>query len=213
MTFEPKQKNKVPEVTVAALFVCAAVALAFSSIELIPGKGVLQSLAFILLGATLFVFLRYKMTFFKYSIVVADSRPKRSLHHEDDDEAVPAEGELSYEDALSMPITAVPPKMLEFRVERRQGKGAYTTECLLKLTDIERCIALPEEKDLHEKLLSENRRVGKYKYFRNMQNPDQIVLLASAPSGKVIVYLERDSKFFEYLRAVAAYNREENDKE
>ncbi len=147
------------------------------------------------------------MTFFRYTVKVSEIKPRKSLHYEDDEEAVPAEGEMSVDEALSIPITAVPPKMLELRVERRQGKSAWTTECLLKLTDIEACLSLPEEKDEADKLISDNKRVGKYKYFRNMQNPDQILLLANAPSGKVFVYLEKDRKLFEYLRAIAAYNK------
>lgn len=209
MTFEPKQKNKVPEVTVAALFVCAGVSFAFSAIELIPGKGFLQLLSMALICAMVFVFVRYKMTSFRYSIRVSAKREKKSLHHEDDDEEpVLAEGEIDYEEALSMPITSVPPKMLELCVERRQGKGAYTMECLVKLTDIECCYSLPEESELWAECFKSNKRLPKYKYFKNMATPDQMVLIASAPTGRVIAYLEKDEKMCSYLKAVSAFNND-----
>lgn len=209
MKFEPKQKNKIPEVTVAALFVCAGVAFGFSAVELIPGKGFLQLLAMALLCAMLFVFVRYKMTGFCYSVRVG-SKPARSLHHEDDEETVP-EGGISYEDALSLPVTAVPPEMLEFVVERKQGKGAFVTECLLKLTDIECCFALPEEEHTLCEALSQNKKMGKYKYFKNLSVAQQIVLISDSPSGKVAVYLEYDKKLCDYLKAVAAYNKDKKE--
>ena len=207
MNFEPRQKNKVPEITVAALFVCAGVAFSFSAIEMIPGKGFLQLMAMALLCAMLFIFIRYKMTSFRYSIRVA-RKQSSSLHHEDDEERVTETG-ISYEDALSMPIKSVPPEMLELVVERRQGKGAYVMECLLKLTDIECCYLLPEEKEAWDGEMARNRRLTKYKYFKNMAVAEQIVLISNSPSGRVIVYLEKERKLFEYLRAVAAYNRNE----
>ena len=207
MNFEPRQKNKVPEITVAALFVCAGVAFSFSAIELIPGKGFLQLCAMALLCAMLFIFIRYKMTYFRYSVRVA-KKQSQSLHHEDEEERVTETG-ITYEEALSMPIKSVPPEMLELVVERRQGKGDWVTECLLKLSDIECCYSLPEEKDAWEEEMQRNRRLTKYKYFKNMAVAEQITLISSSPSGRVMVYLEKDGKLFQYLRAVAAYNRNE----
>ena len=206
MKFEPKQKNRIPEVTVCALFVSAGVAFSFSAVELIPGKGFLQLLAMALLCAMLFVFIRYKMTSFRYVVRVA-KKQNESLHHEDDEEAVPEHG-ITYERALSMPITAVPPEMLELAIERRQGRGEWVTECLLKLTDIECCYSLPEEKDAWGEVYSKKRRLPKYKYFRNMAVSDEIVMISDSPSGRVTVYLEKEVKLFQYLRAVSRYNME-----
>ncbi len=206
MKYEPKQKNKIPEVTVAALFVCAGVAFAFSSIELIPGKGMLQLLAVALIVAMVFIFIRYKMTSFCYSVRVSAPGSKKSLHHEDDEETV-KEGAVSYEDALSLPITAVPPSMLELVCERRQGKSAWITECLLKLTDIEGCYFLPEEEKEFSKALSSNKRIGKYKYFKNMFPAEQMVIISDSPAGRIAVYLEYDRKICDYIKAVAGYNK------
>ncbi len=208
MKFEPRQKNKIPEITTCALFVCAGVAFSFCAVEQIPGKGFLQLCAMAMLCAMLFVFIRYKMTSFRY-VVRVSKKPGDSLHHEDDEEVVP-EGGISYDQALSMPVTAVPPEMLELVVERRQGKGDWVTECLLKLTDIECCYSLPEEKDAWSEVLSKNRRLVKYKYFRNMAVSDEMILISNSPSGRVMVHLEKDGKLFQYLRAVATYNK--NDK-
>lgn len=212
MTFEPKQKNRAPEVCVTALFVCSLIATGFSSLEFISGRGILQFIALVLVCAALFIFIRYKTTSFRYTVKVFEGGEKKSLHHEDDEEAVAAEGEMSMDEARSLPVTAVPPEMLELRIERRNGRGPYLTECLLRLTDIEKCLALPEEKDPFAKLLSENKRLGKYKYFKNLQVSEQMVLLSDSPSGKVFVFLERDAKLFEYLRAVAAYNYDKKEK-
>jgi len=206
MTFEPKQKNKVPEIAVLCLFISAGVAFAFSAVELIPGQGFLQLLAMVLLCAMLFVFIRYKMTAFRYSIRVSQ-KPKSSLHHEDDEETVP-EGGISYDEAAKLPVTAVPPEMLELTVDRRQGKGEWVTECLIKLTDIECCYSLPEEKEAWEEVSAKERRLVKYKYFRNMSVSDQIAIISSTPAGRVKIYLEKDGKLFSYLRAVAAYNKD-----
>ncbi len=201
MIFEPKQKNKAPEVTVLALFVCAGVAYAFSSIEAIGGKSILQLLAVALFCAMIFVAVRYKFTSFRYSIR-RTAVQKKSLHHDDGDE-----GELALEGADdNIPVTALSPNRLELVIERRQGSGKWGIECILKLSDIYTCTILPDGKDEFEKISAENKRIGKYKYFKNMVTPYQTVLTANSPSGKVMVFLETDKKLSEYLRSVAVFN-------
>lgn len=208
MIFEPKQKNKVPEVTVLALFVCAGTAYAFSSFDAIGGRGILQLVAMVLFCAMIFVAVRYKFTSFRYSIRKAAIQ-KKSLHH--DDEEGDGECELAFEGADdSLPVTSLPPSMLEFVVERRQGNGKWGTECILKLSEIYSCSILPQHKDEFEKISAENKRLSKYKYFRNLAVPDQTAILANSPTGKVMVYIETEKKLSEYLRSVALYNKENN---
>ena len=206
MIFEPKQKNKVPEVTIIALFVCAGVALAFSSIEAIGGKGILQFLAMALFCAMIFVTVRYKFTYFRYSIRKAAVRNK-SLHHDDDDEEASDDGELVTESADdSLPLTSLSPDRLELVIDRRQGNGKWGTECIIRLSDIYSCTILPRHKDEFDKLSAENKKVGKYKYFKNLAAPDQTAILADSPSGRVMVFIETDDKLCEYLRSVSVYN-------
>jgi len=205
MSFEPRQKNKVPEVAILCLFLAAGVAFAFSSFEWMVGRGFLQLFALTFFCAMAFVLVRYKMTTFRYSVRL--SAPKeRSLHHEDDDGELCVDG-ISYEDATGMPVKSLPPKMLELVVERRQGKGAFYTECILKLSEIESCTLLPEEAEAFKALSAQNKRLTKYKYFRNMVAPNQAAIVSGSPSGRVIVYIEAEKELCEYLKAVAAYNK------
>ena len=208
MRFEPKQKNKVPEVTVLALFVCAGVAYAFSSFEAMGGRGILQLVAIVLFCAMIFVAVRYKFTSFRYSIRKA-SIQKKSLHHDEDEGN--DESELALEGANDdLPLTSLSPSVLELVIERRQGNGKWGTECILKLSEIYSCSILPEHKDEFEKISAENKKVGKYKYFRNLVAPDQTAILANSPTGKVMVFIETEKKLSEYLRSVAIYNKGNN---
>ena len=208
MIFEPKQKNKVPEVTVLALFLCAGIAYAFSAVEAISGRGILQLLAVALFVAMVFIAVRYKFTSFRY-VVRKAAVQKKSLHHDDEDGD--SESELAYEGFdNSIPVTSLPPSALELVIERRQGSGKWGTECVLKLSEIYSCSILPEHKDEFERISAENKKVGKYKYFRNLVAPDQTAILANSPTGKVMVFIETEKKLSEYLRSVAVFNSENN---
>ena len=206
MTFEPRQKNKVPEVTIIALFVAAGVAFAFSAIDGLSGQGMLQFAAMALFCAMIFVAVRYKFTSFKYTVRVA-AAPKKSLHHEDEEDEEEEEIPLT-PDGKEPPVTMYPPKKLVFVVERRQGNSKWNMECLVRLTDIHACFTLPEDKEALDAALKENRRAPKYKYFKNMATPDQTVLIADTMVGKAIVYFETDGKMSQYLKSVAAFNRD-----
>ena len=206
MTFEPKQKNKAPEVTVLCLFIAAGVAFGFSAVELIPGRGVLQLLALVLFCAMIFIAVRYKFTYYRYSVRKAASM-RRSLHHDDEEEDEESCKEPALEQGDDIPVTALAPKMLELVVERKQGNGKWVSECILRLSDIDTCHTLPDCKEEFEKVMEGNKRTAKYKYFRNLVVPEKTVITADSPSGKVMVYLEYEKKLTEYLRAVAEYNK------
>ena len=207
MIFELKQKNKVPDVTVLALFICAGVAFGFASFEGLSGRGILQLVALVIFCAMIFVAVRYKFTGIRYSL-----RPcamvKRSLHREDDEDG-DEEREEAFEGPNALPITSLPPSRVELVVDKCQGRGKWGSECVIRLSGVMQCVQLPEEKDKYAKLLSENKRVPKYKYFKNMAVAEQTVILAEMQSSKVLVYLETERKLTEYLRAVAVYNRGE----
>jgi len=204
MTFEPKQKNRVPEVTILAIFVAAGVAFAFSALDGLSGKGMLQFAAMALFCAMIFVAVRYKFTSFKYTVRVG-AAPKKSLHHEDDEDEEEEEVPLT-PDGKEPPVTMFPPKKLVFVVERRQGNSKWNMECLVRLSDVHSCFILPEDKDALNIALKENRKAPVYKYFKNMVTPDQTVLIADTMTGKAVVYIETDRKMSEYLKSVASYN-------
>ncbi|MBQ4066178.1 MAG: hypothetical protein IJD22_00915 [Clostridia bacterium] len=201
MSFEPKQKNKSADVLIAALFLCAGVAYGFSVIESIKGKGILQMLALVLVGAMTHVFIRYKLTSFRYSVRV--SQRVSSLHHEDDE----AETETVPEGGENAPVTSLAPELLELVVDRWQGKGTPVSECVIKLKDMECCCALPHQREKWDKIYSENKRLPRYKYMKNMSIAEQMAIIATVPTGKVMIFLEWDKKLFEYLSAVCEYNR------
>lgn len=204
MIFEPRQNNRVPDVTVLCLFICSAVAMGFGKMEGIPGNGILQTLALIFLCTMIFVVIRYKLTSFRYTVKILPKTGK-SLHHEEDEDD---EKELCYEQAEKLPVKSLPPEMLSLCVERRQGKSAWVTECLVELSKIHACLSFPEEKDEIEKIMKENKGVGKYKYFRNMSVANYTVLFTDSPAGKILVFLENNDELFHYLRAVSTYNNE-----
>lgn len=206
MKFEPRQKNKAPEAVILATFLCAGIALAFSAIEGIAGGGILQTVALVLFGAMIFVAVRYKFTSFRYTVKVAEFS-KKSLHHEDDEEEKEEEVPLT-PDGKEPPVTAYPPKRLLLTVERRQGRGAWVTECLVRLSEVHACYVLPEDKETAGAALKskEYRRAPRYKYFKNLVAPEQTVLIADTAMGKTVIYLETDRKISEYLKSVAAYN-------
>lgn len=206
MIFEPKQNNRVPDVTVLCLFACSAVAMGFGKVEGIPGNGLLQFLAIVFLCAMIFVVVKYKLTSFRYTVKLIPKKGK-SLHHDDDEDE---ERALCYEQAEKLPVKSIPPEMLALWVERRQGKGSFVTECMIELSKIHACLYLPEEKELFDNIVKENKGIGKYKYFRNMSVSESCVIFADSPAGKILVFLETEEELFHYLRAVAAYNNENN---
>jgi len=202
MIYEPKHKNKAPEICILAFFICATVLLAFSAVEGIAGKGVLQMGGLILFCPMVYILVRYKFTFFTYTVRRAKSASK-SLHHED--ETVLAEGEGNAE----LPITAFPPEALELCVDRRQGRGGAYSECVVRLSEIEECIRLSNDKKERK---IQKKRLGKasvYKYLVNMVGSNQLLLVVTILGKRAFVILEADGKFADYLCAVAGYNREE----
>ncbi|MBR6675951.1 MAG: hypothetical protein IKL24_01310 [Clostridia bacterium] len=204
MIFEPKQKNKNPEVAILCLFIAAGVAFAFSGLDVAYARGVLQFFGLAFVCAMLYILIRYKFTRYRYTVKAAP-KAEKSLHREDDDteeEYCPEGGKKE------LPITALDPSLLVFTVEKKQGNSQWTTECLLRLQDINAVLSLPEEKERLKKLKAEKKGSSTYKYTKNMAWPSKAVISSASSLGNVLVYIEADAKLFDYLRAVAAYNNE-----
>lgn len=201
MIHEPKHKNKAPEICILAFFVCATVLLAFSAVEGIAGKGVLQMGGLILFCPMVYILVRYKFTFFTYTVRRAKGISK-SLHHED--EAVVADADGSAE----LPITALPPEALELCVDRRQSRGGAYSECVVRLSEIEECFRLSNDKK--ERRIQKKRlgRAPTYKYLVNMVGSNQLLLVVTILGKRAFVILEAEGKFADYLCAVAGYNND-----
>jgi len=197
MIYEPRQNNRVPDVCVLCLLICAGVAYAFSIIDSLPGRGMLQAVSLCLFCAVIFIAVRYKFTSFRYTISV-DHSGRRSRHHADDEETVTAGG-MSCEEAERLPIRSVDPSLLVLRIERRQGRGPWGTECIIGLSEITSCCLLPEEEERFEKMEAEFKGGARYKYFKNMAAEKKTVITADTKSGKVMVWLERDANISPFL--------------
>ncbi len=204
MIFEPKQKNKNPEAAILSLFIATGVAFAFSYLDVAYAKGILQFFGLAFVCAMLYILIRYKFTRFRYTVKTAP-KAEKSLHREDDD----AEEKYCPEGGRKeLPITAIDPSLLVFTVEKKQGNSPWTTECLLRLQDINAVLSLPEEKDALKNLKAEKKGSSTYKYTKNMAWPHKTVISSASSLGNVLVYIEADKKLFDYLRAVASYNKE-----
>ncbi|MBE6714306.1 MAG: hypothetical protein E7575_03335 [Ruminococcaceae bacterium] len=203
MNYIPKQKNKAADVTILALFLCATVAVGFSAIEMIPGKGILQSVGLFIFVAMIYVLVRYKFTTFEYQIRIA-AKPKKSLHNEDSEEETVKEGG----EVKGLPITAMPPEALELCINRKQGRRNEYFECIVRLSEIESCQRLPNDKKEKKEALKKIGKMPTYKYLVNMVGADQLLLTAKVLGKRVIIIIEAEGKFADYLCAVARFNNE-----
>lgn len=195
MEFEPKQKNKVPELWVLCLFICAVVSIIFGNMNGINGRGILQTLSLVFFCALIFILVKYKYTRIRYTV-----RKKAPRGYGDEDGDEPENTQCS--------ITALPPKSLELVVESARSRQTFVAENLIPLDKITACVKLPAGK-AEKKALLNNYKEGKtFKYLRNMACPDKWLLVAENELGKVIIVFEPNEKMANYLCAVAAYNRE-----
>lgn len=201
MSFEPRQKNKAPDVFMLAMFVCAAVAAGFSSWDGLRGRGFLQGMVLVLFGLLIFVLVRYKMTRIRYTVRM--KTVKKGYGSEDDDDTVPAyEGESG-----ERPITSIAPEKLEFIVEKAQSRNTFVTECLVELNDIVFCKPYSTvSKEEQKKIKAEAGKSPTYKYVKNMVGASTWLMCVKTPQGKAKIIFESSAKMGEYLSAVAGYN-------
>ncbi len=201
MSFEPRQKNKAPDVFMLAMFVCAAVAAGFSSVEGLKGRGFLQTLVLVLFSALIFVLVRYKMTRIRYTVRI--KTVKKGYGSEDDDDAetetVREGGEPS--------VTSIAPERLEFIAEKAQSRNTFVTECLVELTDIISCQPYAAaDKARRREIKKEAGKGPVYKYVKNMVGADTWLMCVKTTQGKAKIIFEPSAKMGEYLSAVAGYN-------
>lgn len=200
MEFEPKQKNKVADIAVLCLFLCAAVCVVFGNINGISGKGVLQLVSLVFFCAMIFVLVKYKFTRIRYTI---RRKAKKGYGSEDSDDC---------SDAPDKPVTAYPPNELELYIESAQGRRLFVGECLVGLDTVVCCTRLPDVKSEKKKLEKQFGKLQTYRYLKNPVASDKWLLVAKTELGKVRILFEPDEKMAGYLTAVAAYNAENKKK-
>lgn len=202
MSFEPKQKNKAPDGFMLAMFICAAVAAGFSSLEGLRGRGFLQGMVLVLFGLLIFVLVRYKMTRIRYTVRI--KTVKKGYGSEDDDE----DAEKVCEGG-DQPITAIAPEKLEFIVEKAQSRNTFVIECLAELTDIVLCKPYSTaDKSGRKSIKAEAGKGPTYKYVKNMVGASTWLMCVKTPQGIAKIIFEPSAKMGEYLSAVAGYNKE-----
>ncbi len=112
MIYEPKQKGKRAQNISLVLFFLAIVAVYLSNAVAQSMQWIMQTVAIILLGAFIYVLVRWHFTGFKYEI---KARSKME----------------------SAAIEAIPADRLQLYVHRRQGKRGYAAEFVCSLDDVE----------------------------------------------------------------------------
>lgn len=204
MVFEPRQKNKAPDIMTLALLVCAAVAGGFSAWKAVAGRGFLQTLSLVLFGLMIFVLVRYKFTRIRYTVRL--KTVKKGYGSEDDEE----EDEKAFADGekTEMPITAFPPEDLEFTVEKAQSRSVFVTECLVLLSDIISCERLSADKKTKKAQKKKAPKGLSYRYIKNIVGADEWLMCVKTAQGYAKIIFEPDAKLGEYLSAVAGYNEE-----
>lgn len=196
MTHQPNQKNRVPEATVLALFLCATVGFVSACFHQIAGRGFLQILSLIFYCAMIIILVRYKFCRIRYII-----RPGRRAEEETDNT-----GE-QHGSALHLP-----PKQLDFVVEKAQGRRALTAECVLSLGTLTTCVVLPEGRKERGRIVKQYRKAKTYKYLRNMVGARQCMLVfTGGETDDVKLIIEASEEMEGYLSAVARYNREQKE--
>ena len=196
MEFEPKLKNKAPEVLTIALFFCALVCVVFSNIEGIKYRGILQSIALIFFAGMIFVLVKYKFTSVRYTVRKKDEK---------------GYGTEDAEDTENIPVSACPPSSLELFIEMAQGKRTFIGVAVVALDGITQFGKMPAVKSEKKALKEKYKKTQKYTFLRNMVGADEYYLAAKTDAGDVFIVLEPGEKMAEYLSAVARYNREKND--
>ena len=198
MEFEPKQKNKAPDLLILGLFLCGVCCLVFGNINGVVGKGVLQIIAVVFFCIMIFVAVKYKFTRLRYTV-----RKKAPKGYGDEDGA-----EISDD----TPVISCPPSSLELIVETAQGRRTFIGENLVSLDKITEFCPVPEVKSEKKALLTKYKKASKYKYLKNMVGAGEYLLAAKTEMGDAVLIIEPDEKMAQYLSAVARYNRDNTEK-
>lgn len=197
MIHQPTQKNRVPEATVLALFLCATVGFVSACFQQIAGRGFLQFLSLIFYCAMIVILVQYKFCRIRYII-----RPGRRAEEEEAGDT----GEQSSS------VLRLPPNHLDFVVEKAQGRRALTAECVLSLGMLTTCVVLPEGRKERGKIVKQYKKAKTYKYLRNMVGARQCMLVfAGGETDDVKLIIEASEEMEGYLSAVARYNREQKE--
>ncbi len=197
MIHQPNQKNRAPEATVLALFLCATVGFVSACFHQIAGRGFLQILSLIFYCAMILILVRYKFCRIRYII-----RPNRQAEEEETDTTGKQSGSALH----------LPPKQLDFVVEKAQGRRALTAECVLSLGTLTTCVVLPEGRKERGRTIKQYRKAKTYKYLCNMVGARQCMLVfAGGETDDVKLIIEASEEMEGYLSAVARYNREQKE--
>ena len=195
MEYEPKQKNKAPDMTVLALFLCGAVCMVFGSIEGVFGRGFLQLISLVFFCAMIFVLVKYKFTRIRYTVRL---KAPKGYGDEDGEEDVAADA--------AKPVTAYPPSRLELYIESAQGKRTFIGENLVDLDKIVFFKKIPDVKSEKKALSAIYTKLRGFRYLKNMAGAEKWLLVAETDMGNIKIILEPGEKMAAYLSAVATYN-------
>ncbi|MCI8610341.1 MAG: hypothetical protein HFE66_00290 [Clostridiales bacterium] len=204
MIHQPEQKNRAPEATVLALFLCATVGFVFASFSGIAGRGFLQGMALVFFCAMIYILVRYK--FFRIRYIV---RPNNKASTDDTEEPAAS---VQSDNTKSGSALRLPPDRLDFVVEKAQGRRVLTAECVLSLGNLISCIPLPQHRRDRRKITRQYKKAKTYRYLRNMVGAHQCMLIfSSREMDDVKLIIEPSEEMEGYLSAVARFNREKKE--
>ena len=203
MIHQPEQKNRAPEATLLALFLCATVGFVFASFSGIAGRGFLQGLALVFFCAMIYILVRYK--FFRIRYIV---RPGNRTNTDSEEKNAAESSTTKSGSALRLP-----PDRLDFVVEKAQGRRVMTAECVLSLGTLASCVPLPQQRRERKEMIRRHKKAKTYRYLRNMVGAHQCMLIFSSRGMDDVKLIIEPSEDMEgYLSAVARYTREKKDK-
>ncbi len=204
---QPEQKNRAPEATVLALFLCATVGFVFASFSGIAGRGFLQGLSLVFFCAMIYILVRFK--FFRIRYIVRAGRREDADSDGQEKNAAAADSSA----AKGGSPLRLPPDRLDFVVEKAQGRRVMTAECVLSLGTLTSCIPLPQPRRARKRIIRQHKKAKTYRYLRNMVGGHQCMLIfSSLGMDDVKLIIEPSEDMEGYLCAVARYNRENREK-
>ncbi len=196
MIYEPKQKNKAPDILLLAFFICGSVCYAFSGLNFIRGRGILQGLVLVFFCGLIYVAVKYKFTRTRYVV-----RPKEA-----DGGAVPESADE--ENVSASFIKHLPPERLQFVVEKQQGRRGFVSECILSGADIVSFTRLSADGSERKKTVVAAGKIPEFKYLRNIVGAQQWLLTARGDSSDIKIIIEADDgEFTGFISEIVQTNR------
>ncbi len=162
MNYEPKQNGKKAQNLSLTLFFFAIITVYLANAVAHSMQWILQVAAVILLGAFIYILVRWHFTDFKYEIK-AKSRMESSA------------------------ISDLPAEKLQFFVHRKQGKRGYAAEFLCSLKDIEKIEKVSDSEKYKGKKFAFYRNMTKenrYALKINNENETLFVFLEIGKEGE-----------------------------